>query len=105
MQINLSGRHVDISDGIRAAVNNKFSKVQSHYPSLDALSVIVTFERNQQSVEAKTHFMGAPVAVQGSNSDDMYAAISEAAKKLGAALAHRKGATAHHRHEKPALED
>lgn len=103
MQINLSGHHVDITDGIRDAVHNKFSKVHSHYPSLDALSVIVTVERNQQSVEAKTQFMGAPVAVHGAN-HDLYAAIAEAAKKLDSALAHRKGATASHRHEKPATE-
>lgn len=103
MQINLSGHHVDITDGIREAVQNKFSKIESHYPSLDALSIIVTVERNEQSVEAKTQFMGAPVAVQGAN-NDMYAAIAEAAKKLDAALAHRKGATGSHRHEKPAIE-
>lgn len=98
MHINLSGRHVAITGGIREAVNNKFSKVQSHYPSLDALSVIVTVERNEQRVEAKTRFMGAPVAVHASHTD-MYAAIGEAAKKLNAALSHRKGATAFHRHE------
>lgn len=103
MQIHLSGHHVDITDGIREAVHSKFSKVQSHYPSLDTLSVIVKVERNEQSVEAKTQFMGAPVAVQGAN-NDMYVAIAEAAKKLDAALSRRKGATATHRHEKPATE-
>jgi putative sigma-54 modulation protein len=100
MQINLSGHHVDITDGIRTAVQSKFSKIQSHYPSLDSLSIILTVERNQQSVEAKTQFLGAPVAVQGTNSD-LYAAIADAAKKLEAALSHRKGATKAHRHERP----
>lgn len=103
MQINLSGHHVDITDGIREAVNNKFSKIQSHYPSLDALSIILTVERNEQSVEAKTQFLGAPVAVLGSNSD-MYAAIAEAAKKLDAALSRRKGSSGAHRHERPEVE-
>lgn len=103
MHINLSGHHVEITDGIREAVQNKFSKVQSHYPSLDTLSVIVTVERNQQSVEAKTRFLGAPVAVNGSN-HDLYAAIAEAAKKLDSALKHRKGAAGSHRHETPVTE-
>jgi putative sigma-54 modulation protein len=103
MQINLSGHHVEITDGIREAVNNKFSKIQSHYPSVDTLSIIVTVERNEQSVEAKTQFMGAPVAVQGADAD-MYVAIADAAKKLNAALAHRKGATSAHRNEKPVVE-
>lgn len=103
MQINLSGRHVAITDSIREAVQNRFSKVQSHYPSLDSLSIILTVERNEQRVEANTQFAGAPVAVQSSN-HDLYIAITEAAKKLDAALAHRKGATATHRHERPQVE-
>jgi len=103
MQINLSGHHVDITDGIRTAVQSKFSKIQSHYPSLDSLSIILTVERNQQSVEAKTQFLGAPVAVQGTDMD-LYVAIADAAKKMEAALAHRKGATKAHRHERPLSE-
>lgn len=101
MQINLSGHHVEITDGIRTAVQNKFSKVQSHYPSLDALSVVLTVERNQQTVEARTQYLGASVAVQGID-NDLYVAIGEAAKKMESALAHRKGANASHRHDKPA---
>ncbi len=92
MQINLSGHHVEITDGIREAVQAKFSKVESHHPSVDALTVIVTVERNEQTVEAKTQFLGASVSVQGANSD-MYAAIADAAKKLDSALSHRKGST------------
>jgi putative sigma-54 modulation protein len=101
MQINLSGHHVDITDGIRTAVQSKFSKIQSHYPSLDSLSIFLKVERNQQSVEAKTQFLGATVAVEGSD-NDLYVAIAEAAKKLEAALSHRKGATSAHRYDRPA---
>jgi putative sigma-54 modulation protein len=101
MQINLSGHHVDITDGIRTAVQNKFSKIESHYPSLDSLSIILKVERNQQSVEAKTQFLGATVAVEGSDSD-LYVAIADAAKKLESALSHRKGSTAAHRYDRPA---
>jgi putative sigma-54 modulation protein len=100
MQINLSGHHVDITDGIRTAVQNKFSKVQSHYPSLDSISVILAVERNSQSVEATTQYMGATVAVEGVD-NDLYVAIAEAARKLEAALAHRKGVTTSHRYERP----
>ncbi len=102
MQINLSGHHVEITDGIRTAVQGKFSKVQSHYPSIDSISVVLTVERNQQSVEARTQFLGAPVAVQ-STDNDLYVAIGEAAKKLESALSHRKGANNTHRHDRTAL--
>ena len=99
MQIQLSGHHVEITDGIREAVNSKFSKVQSHYPVLDALQIIVTIERNEQKVEASTLYAGANVSAHASDTD-LYVAISETARKLEAALSHRKGATQQHRKEK-----
>lgn len=92
MQINLSGHHVDITDGIREAVDTKFTKVSSHHPQLDDVSVTVTVDKNEQSVEAKGQYMGAPVVVQSADKD-MYAAIASAAKKFDSALGHRKGAT------------
>lgn len=100
MQINISGHHVEITDGIRQSVNNKFSKVQGHYPQLDALSVILTVEKHEQKVEAQTQYLGAAVSVHASN-EDLYAAIAGSAKKLEAALAHRKGSVKPNIHLKP----
>ena len=39
MHIHLSGHHLDITDGIRNAVNSKFSKIGNHYPDINTLSV------------------------------------------------------------------
>lgn len=97
MQINLSGHHVDITDGIREAVDTKFSKVGGHHPQLEEIAVTVTVDKNEQSVEAKSQYLGAPVVVQTSDKD-MYAAIAAAAKKFDSALSHRKGATLDRRH-------
>jgi len=103
MQINISGRHVEITDGIRQSVNSKFSKVQSHFPQLDALSIILTVEKHEQKVEAQTQFLGAPVSVHASD-EDMYVAIAGSAKKLESALSHRKGAIKSGSHSKPDIE-
>lgn len=91
MQIQMFGHHVEVTDGIREAVNKRFSKIPTHYPSVADLSITLTVERNQQSVEVKTQYEGAAVAVQGADLD-MYVAIADAAKKLDATLARRKGA-------------
>jgi putative sigma-54 modulation protein len=99
MQIQLSGHHVEITDGIRTAVEGKFHKIETHYPSLDILSVFLNVERNEQSVEAKTQYLGATVAVQSAD-NDLYVAIAEAARKLEAALSHRKGSHSAHRHDR-----
>lgn len=100
MQINISGRHVEITEGIRQSVNNKFTKVQNHFPQLDALSIILTVEKHEQKVEAQTQFLGAPVSVHASN-EDLYTAIAGSAKKLEAALSHRKGTLKANTHTKP----
>ncbi|BCD96253.1 ribosome hibernation-promoting factor, HPF/YfiA family [Marinagarivorans cellulosilyticus] len=97
MQINLSGHHVDITDGIREAVDTKFTKVSGHHPQLGEVAITVTVDKNEQSVEAKGQYMGAPVVVQSSDKD-MYAAIAAAAKKFDSALSHRKGTTQSARH-------
>ena len=103
MQIKLSGHHVEVTDGIRAAVNNKLSKIQSHHPQLNALSVILTVERHNQSVEISTQYLGSSVAVTAAN-QDMYIAIADAAKKLDKSLSHKKGSSKAGRHSKPNLQ-
>ncbi|UTW44409.1 ribosome-associated translation inhibitor RaiA [bacterium SCSIO 12696] len=100
MKLDLSGHHVEITDGLREAANNKFSNIKSHYPDLTNLSLILTVERHEHKVEANTSYKGAPIAVHASN-DDMYAALASASSKLSAALAHRKGSASAGRHKKP----
>ncbi|SEL54942.1 ribosomal subunit interface protein [Colwellia chukchiensis] len=90
MKINISGHHVEITEGINLAVENKFAKVAKHFPSLMTLDVIVTVEPNQQKIEATTSYEGATVSVNATDKE-LYAAIASAATKLEKALAHRKG--------------
>ncbi len=104
MQINLSGQHVDITEGIREAINSKFAKIAAHYPHLDRLDIYLSVERNAQKIEVNTQFMGAPVVVHASN-QDLYIAIGESVKKLDAALKHRRGMVKSHLHDKPDLRD
>ncbi len=104
MHIDLSGHHVEITDAIREAVHTKLEKIQSHYPHIDAINVIVSVEKKSQNVEMTTQFLGAPIAVHASESD-LYAAIASGVKKLDAKLAHKKGANKAHLHDKPILAD
>lgn len=99
MQINVSGHHVTITDAIKDNVESKIGKVAGHFPQLDSANVILTVERSSQSIEITTQYLGAPVAVQASH-QDMYSAIAQAAKKLEAALNHRKGSVKGNRHGK-----
>lgn len=100
MKINLSGHHVNITDSIKEHVNEKFSKISTHFPTLISLDVTIAKEHGLHKVELCTNYEGSRISASGSE-EIMYPAISTAAKKLDAALKHRKGQLKADLHEKP----
>lgn len=100
MKINLSGHHVDVTDSIKEHINEKFSKIATHFPTLISLDVILSHEHNQHSVELRTTYEGGRISASASDSV-MYPAVATAAKKLDAALKHRKGLLKANLHSKP----
>lgn len=102
MKINISGHHCEISESLKQDIQQKFSKIASHFPSLIAIDVIVTKEHGEYSAEVATKYEGSSIAVKG-KSDVMYPAIFQARKKLDAALAHRKGQLKGDLHQKPTV--
>lgn len=79
MKINLSGHHVDITDSIKEHVNEKFSKIETHFPTLISLDIIISKEHGEFQVEISTKYEGSRIAASGGNSV-MYPAIASAAK-------------------------
>jgi ribosomal subunit interface protein len=93
MKINVSGHHCEISESVKEDIHQKFSKI---------LDIIVTKEHGEFSAEVATKYEGTSIAVKGKG-DVMYPAISQAGKKLDAALKHRKGQLKGDLHEKPSV--
>ncbi len=100
MKINLSGHHVEVTDAIKEHIEEKFSKIASHFPTLIALDIIISKEHHKHQVELTTNYEGGRISATGNN-DIMYPAIASAAKKLDAALKHRKGQLKANLHSKP----
>lgn len=100
MKINLSGHHVEVTDSIREHIEEKFSKIANHFPTLIALEVIISKEHGKHHVELSTKYEGSTIAAS-STDGVMYPAIASAAKKLDAALKHRKGQLKANLHSKP----
>ncbi len=100
MKINLSGHHVDVTDSIKEHINEKFSKIAIHFPTLISLDVILSYEHHKFNVELRTTYEGGRISAS-SNDAVMYPAIATAAKKLDAALKHRKGLLKANLHSKP----
>ncbi|SEK31211.1 ribosomal subunit interface protein [Colwellia chukchiensis] len=100
MKINLSGHHVDVTDSVKEHINEKFSKIASHFPTLISLDVNLSLVHNKHNVELRTTYEGGRISASG-NDPVMYPAIAIAAKKLDAALKHRKGLLKANLHTKP----
>ena len=100
MKINLSGHHVEVSDSIKTHIEQKFSKIANHFPTLISLDVILSKVHNQYQVELTTNYEGGRISTSGLD-DVMFPAIANAAKKLDAALKHRKGQLKANLHTKP----
>lgn len=100
MKINLSGHHVDVNESIKEHIEEKLSKIANHFPTLIALDVIIAKENTKHQVELTTTYEGSRISATGSD-NVMYPAIANAAKKLDAALKHRKGQLKANLHNKP----
>jgi ribosomal subunit interface protein len=100
MKIQLSGHHVEVTAAVRSHIEEKFSKIAKHFPSLLGLDIIIAKEHGVHQVDIRTNYEGVAVAASGKN-EVMYPAIAEAGKKLEAALKHRKGQLKADLHEKP----
>jgi ribosomal subunit interface protein len=90
MKIKISGHHVEITEGIKQSIENKFAKISKHYPSIMTLDSTITVEPHIQKLEVTTLYEGERVTVNASDKQ-LYAAIAKVAKKLEKSLAHRKG--------------
>jgi ribosomal subunit interface protein len=102
MKINVSGHHCDISASVHEDVENKFLKIASHFPSLISIDVIIRKEHGEYTAEASTKYEGTSIGVKGKG-NVMYPAVTQAGKKLDAALKHRKGQLKSDLHEKPVV--
>ncbi|EWH09127.1 sigma 54 modulation protein/ribosomal protein S30EA [Catenovulum agarivorans DS-2] len=81
MQINLTGRHVDITDSLRDYVDNKFAKLERHFDHINNVYVILNVEKLNQIAEATLHLNGGEVFANAEHTD-MYAAIDSLIDKL-----------------------
>ncbi|GAP74316.1 MULTISPECIES: ribosome hibernation promoting factor [Pseudoalteromonas] len=81
MQLNLTGRHVEITDSLRNYVNSKFAKLERHFDHINNVHVILDIEKLTQKAEATLHVNGGELFATAEH-QDMYAAIDGLIDKL-----------------------
>ncbi|AWB68652.1 hypothetical protein C2869_20630 [Saccharobesus litoralis] len=81
MQINLTGRHVEVTEALKTYVDTKFAKLERHFDHINNVYVILSVEKLVQKAEATLHINGGEIFAT-SDHQDMYAALDSLIDKL-----------------------
>jgi len=95
MQINLTGRHIEITSALREYIDTKFAKLSRHSDQINNVHVILNVEKLKQIAEAKLLLDGGEVFAV-SEDENMYAAIDQLIDKLDRQVIKHKEKIARH---------
>ncbi|AMO38416.1 ribosome hibernation-promoting factor [Thauera humireducens] len=98
MNLNITGRHVEVTPAIRDYVSTKLDRVIRHFDNVTSVAVILSVEKLKQKAEVTLHVRGKDLFVE-SDDADMYAAIDSMADKLDRQVQKYKQKMADHNHE------
>ncbi len=96
MNLNLTGRHVDITPVMRDYVLSKIDKIRRHFDHVIDVSVVLSVEKLKQKAEANVHIRGKDIFVE-TDSANMYASIDSLADKLDRQILKHKEKNADYR--------
>jgi putative sigma-54 modulation protein len=101
MQISITGRHMDITDGLRDYTHKRIEHALGEFPRVESVHVILEVEKYRQRaevvVQAKNH-----IRVDArEESDDMYASIDGAVEKTAKQLRRFRDKVLDHKSREP----
>ena len=99
MQIELTGHHIEITDSLRAYVNEKMARLERHFDKVSNIHVILAVENVSNKAEATVHMRGHDVFANCTE-EDMYAAIDGLVDKLDRQVKKHKEKITNHLHNK-----
>jgi len=74
MRITISGKNIDVTPGIRAAIEEKLAKLDKYFNAETDASVTLSVEKNRQKIEVTIPLKGTVIRSEQVSSD-MYASI------------------------------
>lgn len=89
MKINITGRHVNITNAMQLHIENKFKKLESHFENIIDTHFILTVEKERMKAEALLVIKNDNLFAE-SEGDNMYAAIDDVIDKLDRQLKKQK---------------
>ena len=80
MQVHITGRHVEITDGIRDHIYDKIERTLIDFPRIEDVRVILDHQKHENMAEVLVR--GKDLHVEGkSGSENMYTSIDQALEK------------------------
>ena len=99
MNIQITGRHVEITEAIRAFVEKKFAKLEKHFDHITSIQVILEVEKSEHKAEASLQVPGNDLFAQ-SKAENLYTAIDVLMEKIDRQLIKFKEKLQAHPHQK-----
>jgi putative sigma-54 modulation protein len=96
MQLSITGHHVEVTDSLKAHVEDKISILKRHFDNVMDVHVILTVEKLEQKAEATVQISGAKLFADDIQ-EDMYTAIDNMVDKLDRQLVKFKEKNHNHR--------
>lgn len=90
MQINLSGHHVELTDALKAYVDEKFERLNRHNDQINSAQVILSIDSQHHCAEGRLRLSGVELFAKSESQSDMYAAIDALTDKLDRQLKDHK---------------
>lgn len=98
MNLNLTGRHLEITPAIREHVLSKLGKVKRHFDSVIDVNVILSVDKLVQKAEATVHISGKDIHAEATDSN-LYTAVDTLVDTLDRQVLKHKEKRAASRHD------
>src|SRR5512139_3394186 len=98
MNLNLTGRHLEITPAIREHVMSKLDKVKRHFDNVIDINVILSIDNLKQQAEASVHLSGKTIFAETEDSN-LYVAIDSLIESLDRQILKHKEKHAARRHD------
>jgi len=100
MQLNVSGRHIEVTDSLREYVGSKITKIARHFDLVSDIDCTLTVEKLRHKAEASVLVNGVTIYAEHTE-EDMYAAIDGLVSKLERRVRkHKEKLVDHHARDK-----
>ena len=98
MNLNLTGRHLEITPAIREHVTSKLAKIKRHFDHVIDINVVLAVEKLEQKAEATVHLSGKTVFAETADSN-LYVAIDNLIDSLDRQVLKHKDKNSARRHD------